>query len=237
MTTEPDVDVAVDSSEHRVATWAAIGGVAVAVFAVCAVIASDGEVPAWEREAFHAVNDLPDWLYAPMWGFQLAGLLFVPILVAAVAAVFRRWRLAAALVVLVPLKLIVEKLVVKQLVERERPGSTSAPTTPSTSSEGAAIGVALGALLVLAFRMPDRATVRSSPGTTSSAGSCISSAGATSAAPARRRHRGSRGCGWPRARCGHGHSLVSKNRSDSSLPNSAQRTKTPTNSENTARYT
>lgn len=60
-----------------------------------------------------------------MWVFQLAGLLFVAVIVAAGAAWFRRWRLAVALVVFVPAKLIVEKLVVKQLVERERPGTTT----------------------------------------------------------------------------------------------------------------
>ena len=47
----------------------------------------------WEASIFHAINDLPDWLYAPMWVFQLAGLLLVPLVVAVVAAVFRRWRL------------------------------------------------------------------------------------------------------------------------------------------------
>ena len=46
------------------------------------------------------------------------------VVVAAVAAYFRKWWLVAGLVALVPLKLIVEKAVVKQLVERERPGTT-----------------------------------------------------------------------------------------------------------------
>jgi undecaprenyl-diphosphatase len=99
-------------------------GVAIAVAVVSGAVASGGEVPAWEEAIFDAINGLPDALEGVMWVFQLAGLLFVPLLVAAVAAVFRRWRLAAALVVFVPLKLIVEKAVVKQLVERERPGTT-----------------------------------------------------------------------------------------------------------------
>jgi undecaprenyl-diphosphatase len=91
---------------------------------VSGVIASSGEVPEWEEAVFDTINGLPDALEPLMWVFQLAGLLFVPLIVAAVAAVFRRWRLAAALIVFVPLKLIVEKAVVKQLVERERPGTT-----------------------------------------------------------------------------------------------------------------
>jgi len=48
----------------------------------------------------------------------------VPLVVAVGAAAFRKWSLVAALIVFVPLKLFVEKAVVKQLVERERPGTT-----------------------------------------------------------------------------------------------------------------
>ena len=99
-----------------------LGGTAVAVAA--GVVASSGEVPGWEEAIFHAINDLPDWLRAPMWVFQLAGLLLVPLVVAAVAAALRHYRLALALVVFVPLKLLVEKAVVKQLVERQRPGTS-----------------------------------------------------------------------------------------------------------------
>lgn len=104
--------------------WAAVGGVAALIAVACGVVASDGTVPGWEQSIFHAINDLPDWLEKPMWVFQLAGLLFVPIIIAVGAAWFKQWRLAAALLLFVPAKLIVEKLVVKQLVERERPGTT-----------------------------------------------------------------------------------------------------------------
>ena len=51
-------------------------------------------------------------------------MLLVPLAVAAVAAALRRFRLAGASVALIPLKLIVERLVVKQLVERQRPGTS-----------------------------------------------------------------------------------------------------------------
>jgi membrane-associated phospholipid phosphatase len=96
-----------------------------AVFAVCAVVAADGQVGPVERAAFHAVNGLPDWLYRPMLAFQYLGVLAMPLVVAAGALVFRRWRLAAALVLVVPLKLATERLV-KLLVQRERPGTTVA---------------------------------------------------------------------------------------------------------------
>ncbi len=78
-----------------------------AVFAVCAVIVADGRVGSAERAVFHAI----------------LGVLAVPLVVAAGALVFRRWRLAAALVLVVPLKLAAER-VPKQLVQRERPGTT-----------------------------------------------------------------------------------------------------------------
>jgi undecaprenyl-diphosphatase len=94
-----------------------------AVFAGCAVIAADGQVGPIERAAFHAVNGLPDWLYRPMLAFQYLGVLAMPLVVAAGALAFRRWRLAAALVLVVPLKLATERLV-KWLVQRERPGTT-----------------------------------------------------------------------------------------------------------------
>jgi undecaprenyl-diphosphatase len=94
-----------------------------AVFALCAVIVADGRVGPVERAAFHAVNGLPDWLYPPMLLFQYLGVLAMPLVVAAGALAFRRWRLAAALVLVVPLKLATERLV-KLLVERERPGTT-----------------------------------------------------------------------------------------------------------------
>jgi membrane-associated phospholipid phosphatase len=94
-----------------------------AVFAVCAVLAADGRVGPAERAVFHAVNGLPEWLYQPMLLAQYLGVLAMPLVIAAGALAFRRWRLAAALVLVVPLKLGLERLV-KLLVQRERPGTT-----------------------------------------------------------------------------------------------------------------
>ena len=94
-----------------------------AVFAVCAVIVADGRVSPAERAVFHAVNGLPGWLYRPMLAAQFLGVLGMPLVVAAGALVWRRWRLAAALVLVVPLKLGLER-VAKLLVQRQRPGTT-----------------------------------------------------------------------------------------------------------------
>jgi membrane-associated phospholipid phosphatase len=94
-----------------------------AVFAVCAVIAADGRVGPAERAVFHAVNGLPGWLHQPMLYAQYLGVLGVPLVFAAAALLFRRWRLAAALVLVVPCKLGLER-VAKLLVQRQRPGTT-----------------------------------------------------------------------------------------------------------------
>ena len=94
-----------------------------AVFAVCAVIAADGRVGPAERAVFHAVNGLPGWLHQPMLYAQYLGVLGVPLVFAVGALLFRRWRLAAALVLVVPCKLGLER-VAKLLVQRQRPGTT-----------------------------------------------------------------------------------------------------------------
>jgi membrane-associated phospholipid phosphatase len=94
-----------------------------AVFAGCAVIVADGRVGPAERAVFHAINGLPEWLYRPMLLAQYLGVLAMPLIVAAGVLAFRRWRLAVALALVVPLKLAAER-VPKQLVQRERPGTT-----------------------------------------------------------------------------------------------------------------
>src|SRR6266487_5749303 len=94
-----------------------------AVFAGCAVVVADGRVGPAERAVFHAINGLPGWLYRPMLLAQYLGVLAMPLVVAAGALAFRRWRLAVALVLVVPLKLGVER-VPKLLVQRQRPGAT-----------------------------------------------------------------------------------------------------------------
>ena len=92
-----------------------------AVFTVCAVIVADGRVGPAERAVFHAINGLPGWLYRPMLYAQYLGVLGMPLVIAAGALVWRRWRLAAALVLVVPCKLGLEQ-VAKLLVQRQRPG-------------------------------------------------------------------------------------------------------------------
>jgi undecaprenyl-diphosphatase len=134
--------------------WVAIAGLLLVVWS--AVVASSGTVPGWEGAVFRVVNRAPGWLYRPLWAVQLLGVLAVPVAAALAAAVLRRWRLAAAMLLLAPAKLVVELDVLKQLVERQRPGRTEAgavlrdvPSAGLSYPSGHAI-VAFGLAVLLA---------------------------------------------------------------------------------------
>ena len=127
-----------------------------AVTALSAVVAASGTVGPAERAVFAVVNGWPEGLRPVLWPAQLLGVLGVPLLVAAVALALRRWRLAAALVLLVPAKLVVEKDVLKELVHRERPGTTipgavlrDVPSAGPSFPSGHAI-IAFGIVVLLA---------------------------------------------------------------------------------------
>lgn len=107
-------------------TWLVVGGLALVVVALCTFIVRDGVVSSFERDVFHAINDLPDAFETPMVGVQYLGVAVVPIAVALIAAVMRKWRLAIAALLVYPLKIFVEKVVLKEIVYRSRPG-TSVP--------------------------------------------------------------------------------------------------------------
>jgi hypothetical protein len=92
--------------------------------ALCAWAVAPGIVGTLERAVFRSVNGWPDFLQWPLWSFQTLGVLGMPLVVAGGALLCRRWRLAAGLVLLVPAKLFVEHQVLKELVHRERPGTT-----------------------------------------------------------------------------------------------------------------
>ena len=91
---------------------------------VCGVVAHNGRVGSAERGVFRAINDLPAWLYKPLWVFQQFGNLFVALAIGvAIALLLRRWWVAVAVVAAAGLKLAGEREV-KQIVERARPGTT-----------------------------------------------------------------------------------------------------------------
>jgi glycosyltransferase 2 family protein len=82
-----------------------------------------GSVSGFEKSVFRAINDLPGALYPVLWPFQQLGVIVVGPIAALVAALFRRFRLAAALLVATVAKLGLERLV-KKIVSRQRPGTS-----------------------------------------------------------------------------------------------------------------
>jgi membrane-associated phospholipid phosphatase len=94
------------------------------IVAVGMLIVRDGSVPAWERSLFHTINDMPSWLYRPLWPFQQLGNLLVGPAVAIIVALLRRFRLAIAVLIATVAKLGLERGV-KVLVSRERPATST----------------------------------------------------------------------------------------------------------------
>jgi membrane-associated phospholipid phosphatase len=97
--------------------------VGLAILVLCVLFADNGTVGSVEARVFHAINDLPDALSPVMTKVQLLGIIAVGPLVAIVAAILRRWRLALAAVIITAAKLLAERQIWK-IVQRERPGIT-----------------------------------------------------------------------------------------------------------------
>jgi membrane-associated phospholipid phosphatase len=106
---------------------AVVAGSGLVVLVVSGLGARSGEVGAVERRVFEAINGLPDWLNVPMTALQFLGVLAIGPVVAVIALVLRRRRLALAALVVTALKLVSERAV-KAVVERQRPGVTIGPT-------------------------------------------------------------------------------------------------------------
>jgi len=93
------------------------------LFGLCALVAATGRVPAPERHVFSWINGLPDVLTQPAHLAQYLGVLAIGPVVALVALVARRPRLAAAALLVTALKLVSERLVWR-VITRDRPGVT-----------------------------------------------------------------------------------------------------------------
>jgi undecaprenyl-diphosphatase len=96
--------------------------VGVAVVVVTALAARDGSVAPIEADVLLWINGWPDSLEPGMWAIQQFGMLFATVAVGAAAAVAgRRWTLAIPFVLIIPVKLVLERAVIKYLVDRQRP--------------------------------------------------------------------------------------------------------------------
>jgi undecaprenyl-diphosphatase len=96
-------------------------GVGAAVLAVCTWLAWDHSLSDLERSLFHAINGLPSWLYRPLWLVMQLGALAAVFVVAAVALLFRRVRLAVELAA-AGVGAYFAAIALKNLVGRGRPG-------------------------------------------------------------------------------------------------------------------
>jgi glycosyltransferase 2 family protein len=95
-------------------------GLGLAVLGLGLLVAQRGELPVLERDVFRLVNDLPATVFPVVWAvMQLGNALAVPV-VAGLAALTRRFRLARDLLVSGLLAYLAADLV-KSLVQRERP--------------------------------------------------------------------------------------------------------------------
>lgn len=98
-------------------------GVGLAVLVACGVAVRDGAVGPSELGVFRAINGMPDALSPVMRVAQLLGVLAVGPIVAGVALLLRRWRLALAALLATGGKLAGERTVWR-VVQRSRPGTT-----------------------------------------------------------------------------------------------------------------
>jgi hypothetical protein len=93
------------------------------VVIVCGVLVANRTLVGPDVALFHRINHWPGWLYRPMWVVQLSGVIGALPLLAAAAALLRRFRLAAALAAATLLKVSLEA-VAKTFVQRGRPAET-----------------------------------------------------------------------------------------------------------------
>ncbi|MGZ8582289.1 MAG: phosphatase PAP2 family protein [Actinomycetota bacterium] len=108
-------------TRRRIDAAALLGGLA--LLALCAIPASSGRVGGAERAVFESINGLLEALEPPMLAAQFLGVLAIGPIVAVVALVARRPRLAVAAVLVTIGKLLAER-VVWEFVQRNRPGET-----------------------------------------------------------------------------------------------------------------
>lgn len=112
------------AASRSLRTGAVVSGAGLVVLIACGLIARNGRVGSAEESVFRTINELPEWLYRPLWAFQQFGNIVVAVVVVlALAALLRHRRLAVAAVVGAVAKLLLERMV-KTVVKRERPGTS-----------------------------------------------------------------------------------------------------------------
>jgi membrane-associated phospholipid phosphatase len=111
------------SSFRRRRADALLAAAGLTVAASCAVLVARKVLAGADADVFRWINHWPAWLYPPMWVVQLTGVIGAFGVLAVLAALLRRWRLALASAAAALLKPSAEALV-KTFVHRYRPGQT-----------------------------------------------------------------------------------------------------------------
>jgi membrane-associated phospholipid phosphatase len=107
--------------ERRLLEWNVVVLSIASIVLLAASIAARADLTALETQVFRAVNDLPDAFYNPIWPLMQYGTFITIPALAVVALLFRRRPLALALA-LAGVGVYLLALLVKQIVERGRPG-------------------------------------------------------------------------------------------------------------------
>ncbi len=101
---------------------------AILVVIAASMVAWDGTVPRWEASILEFFNGGPDAIEPIVWVIQQPGVIGAPVIAGLVVVWFtRRWQHLLPFLAVLPLKLGIEKGLVKQLVERERPFTSIGP--------------------------------------------------------------------------------------------------------------
>jgi glycosyltransferase 2 family protein len=105
---------------------AAFIAVGLAVLVAGMAFVGDGRLPGWEVDLFRAVNESPGALYVVLGPVQQLGAFLAGPIVALVAWLFGRRRLALAALLATVAKIVLERLV-KATVSRQRPATSIGP--------------------------------------------------------------------------------------------------------------
>ena len=99
-----------------------------AVVLASSFVAWGGDVPSWEREVLVFVNGWPDFLEPLFWVLQQVGVFMAPVVGGLIIVSFtRQWQHLIPFVLVLPLKLGIEKGLLKNFVQRNRPFQSIGP--------------------------------------------------------------------------------------------------------------
>ena len=111
------------------ARWLLVAGIGLVIVSASIVVARKPTISPTESRVFHAVNGLPDALYAPLWlPMQLGNLVVGTLAGLLVALVDGDLTVAIGVLLATALKLVIERVVRREMADylaiRQRPGTS-----------------------------------------------------------------------------------------------------------------